>query len=63
MRVEPTSAGLLLVGIGSLLAVLPRLIRPDRPRLGLAWESLASPIERLHFSVESVGAALGLVEK
>ncbi len=57
MRIEPTSAGLLLIGVGSLLAVLPRLIRPDRPTLGLAWESLASPIERLHFSAESVGPA------
>lgn len=57
MHVEATSAGLLAIGVGSLLAVLPRLIRPNRPRLGLAWESLASPIERLHFSVETVGSA------
>jgi hypothetical protein len=55
VRVEPTSAGLLLIGTGSLLAVLPKLIRPDRPTFGLAWESLVKPIERLHFSAESVG--------
>ncbi|MFZ2114311.1 MAG: hypothetical protein WAU77_11365 [Solirubrobacteraceae bacterium] len=55
VRVELTSAGLLLVGVGSLLAALPRLIRPGRPTFGLAWESLAKPIERLHFSAESVG--------
>jgi hypothetical protein len=64
VRVEPTSAGVLLVGVGSLLAALPRLIRPGRPTFGLAWENLAKPIERLHFSAESVGlifVAIGAV--
>jgi hypothetical protein len=55
MPLDATAAGLLLIGAGSLLAALPRLIRPDRPKLGLEWESLARPIERLHFSSESVG--------
>lgn len=55
VRIEPTSAGLLLIGAGSLLAALPRLIRPDRPTFGLTWESLIKPIKRLHFSTESVG--------
>ncbi len=63
VRVEPTSAGLLLVGVGSLLAALPRLIW-GWPTFGLAWENLAKPIERLHFSAESVGlifVAIGAV--
>jgi hypothetical protein len=58
MTFHATAAGLWLIGVGSLLAALPRLLRPPRPELGLAWESLAKRVDRLHFAAESVGLVL-----
>ena len=58
MHFGATAAGLWLIGVGSLLAAVPRLLPPPRPQLGLAWESLAKRIDRLHFAAESVGVTL-----
>jgi hypothetical protein len=55
MSFDSTVAGLWLVGIGSLLAAIPRLIRAPRPELGLRWESMAGLVERIHVALETVG--------
>jgi hypothetical protein len=55
MTLDGTTAGLWLVGLGSLLAAVPRLIRAPRPELGLSWESMARLVERIHVALETVG--------
>jgi hypothetical protein len=55
MSLDGTTAGLWLVGVGSLLAAIPRLIRAPRPELGLSWESMARLVERIHAAFETVG--------
>ena len=55
MSLNGTTAGLWLVGVGSLLAAVPRLIRAPRPELGLSWESMARLMERIHTALETVG--------
>jgi hypothetical protein len=55
MTLDGTTSGLWLVGLGSLLAAVPRLIRAPRPELGLSWESMARLVERIHAALETVG--------
>jgi hypothetical protein len=55
MTLDGTTSGLWLVGVGSLLTAVPRLIRAPRPELGLSWESMARLVERIHAALETVG--------
>ena len=55
MSLDGTTAGLWLVGVGSFLAAVPRLVRAPRPELGLSWESMARLVERIHAALETVG--------
>ena len=55
MTLDGTAAGLWLVGVGSLLAAIPRLVRAPRPEVGLPWESMARLVERIHVALETVG--------
>ena len=55
MSLNGTTSGLWLVGVGSFLVAVPRLIRAPRPELGLSWESMAQRVERIHVALETVG--------
>src|SRR5438034_11606396 len=52
------AAGVWLIGVGSLLTAIPRLVRPPRPQLGLHFERLGGRVERLHLAAETVSLAL-----
>ncbi len=55
MTLSGTASGLWLVGVGSFVAALPRLIRAPRPELGLTWERMARRVDRTHVALETTG--------
>lgn len=52
-----TALGGFLVGLGAVLALLPRLLWPERPESGIPFETLRTRDERIRFAVETTGLA------
>jgi hypothetical protein len=62
--VHVAAVGGLLVGLGSVLGLLPRVLWPARPAPGITFGTLTNSSERVRFAVETTGltsAAVGSV--